>query len=318
MTLKILYMGTPEFAVPPLTSLIKDTQYKVVGVFTKPDARAGRGKKMRFSPVKEVALQNNIPVFQPNSIKKQWDETVSFLSTLDEIDVGVVCAYGQILPEKMLNLPKHGCINIHASLLPKWRGAAPIHRAILHGDTTSGITLMQMDKGLDTGDWYLKEEVDITEETTTGELHDALSLAGATLLTNNLLNITTGKLKSIAQEDKHASYAKKIDKAEGKIDWNLEPRALCRHIHAMSPFPGAFSHYNGKRVKIFRVTAANPFHDKALLPPGTIYHTDSTNLDVCCHNGVISLQELQLEGKSKLSIRDFLAGSSFQTGDTFS
>ncbi len=310
--MRVLYFGTPEFAVAPLKALIEDPRYTVPHVITQPDKRSGRGKKLNPSPVKQCAELASIPVLQPKSLRKEWDseELQAVLTEAGPYDIGVVCAFGQILPKEVLDYPTHGCINIHASLLPRWRGAAPIHRAIMAGDKETGIALMQMDEGLDTGDWYVASKVRITDETTTGELHDTLAELGSTLLVKHLVDISEGKLARQKQDDSQATYAKKITKAEAEIDWSRDASELLAHIHGLNPFPGAFTtQLTEKRLKILKVREVSEFSERSPGEPGSIYYKDDTRLEISCGNGILSLLEVQLEGKQKVSIREFLKGN---------
>lgn len=223
-------MGTPDFAVPTLKRLIEE--HEVVGVFTQPDKPKGRGQKMQYTPVKELALQHNIPVYQPKSIRKE-KEYIDILKKLSP-DVGVVVAFGQILPKEVLDIPKYGCINVHASLLPKLRGAAPINWSIINGDNVTGITTMQMDVGLDTGDMLLKEEVEILDTDTAGTLHDKLMVVGAELLIKTLKAIEDGSIKPEKQDDSLSSYAPMLNKELGHIDWNKDAREVFNLIRGVT------------------------------------------------------------------------------------
>ena len=244
--MRVVFMGTPEFSVPCLTRLIADG-YEVVGVFTQPDKPKGRGKQMAFPPVKETALANGIPVFQPRSMRD--GEAVSVLQTL-EPDVIIVTAFGKILPREVLELPQYGCINIHASLLPRYRGAAPIQWSVLNGETKTGVTSMQMDVGLDTGDMLLRREVEITENETAGELHDVLSALGAEVLSETLAALCAGTLTPEKQDDALSNYAPMLTKELSPIDFTKPAKAVHDQIRGLSPWPCAAAEVSGKKLKV--------------------------------------------------------------------
>ncbi len=293
-------MGTPDFSVPSLKTLIKT--YEVVGVVTQPDRPAGRGKKLRPSPVKIVAQEANIPVYQPKSLRKE--EMAAPIRAWNP-DVIVVAAFGQILRPHLLDSPPHGCLNIHASLLPRWRGASPIQHAILHGDVQTGVCLMQMDVGLDTGPVYVCQAVPITLTETAASLHDKLAEAGATLTAQHLDDILQGKLIAQPQNDEDSTYAPMISKADGRLDWADTAVNLERRIRAMSPWPGAFSSWNGKTLKIKEASLA-----KGSLPSGkvgqVVEYEEGTA--VLTGTGGLHLQTIQLAGKKAMPSADFLRG----------
>lgn len=315
MSHKVIYFGTPHFAVPALKALIADSRYDVLAVVTQPDKPAGRGKRVTPSPVKIAALECGIPVLQPSNLGKEWEQVkTTLLNISPNFDVGVVCAFGQILRSPCLEFPLKGCINIHASLLPRWRGAAPIQRAILAGDTTTGISLMQMDTGLDTGDWYIQKEIPITATTTGGSLHDELADLGATLLQEELNSILLGQLPAHQQDDSLANYAHKISKDECLISWEESASAIDRLVRAMSPFPGAYTFLGGNRVKILRGRPVEEFQGQPPAKPGKLYHVGQERLEVSCGTGIYSIERLQMAGRSPQDVRPFLQGIELEPG----
>lgn len=281
--MKVVFMGTPDFAVPVLEKLAE--KHQVVCVYTQPPRPAGKGYKLTPSPVHQKAEEFGISVRTPVSLRKS-EEQQAFADL--QADVAVVCAYGLILPQAILDAPKKGCINIHASLLPRWRGAAPIQRAIQAGDTQSGVTIMQMDAGLDTGDMLLVETCPIQSDTTAQMLHDTLSEMGARLIIQAL----DLDLKPIAQPTEGITYAEKIQKSEALINWNLSATQICRNIMAFNPYPTAYTLYKGERIKIFTAVAMDEITDKSA---GTILDED---LKIACGNGtVLKVLTLQRAGK---------------------
>ncbi len=290
--MKIIYAGTPEFAVPALESLIQ-SDHQVVAVYTQPDRPAGRGRKLQFSPVKATALKHEIEVVQPETFKRAAD--VQHLRSY-HADLMVVAAYGILLPPDILQAPRLGCVNIHGSLLPRWRGAAPIQRAILEADTETGITLMQMDVGLDTGDMLAKSVVTIDSNTTSAKLHDELKILGAELLINNLGALEKGSIQAQAQNDNLACYAAKLSKQEAKIDWNKPAEMILREIRAFNPWPVSHSLLQGQNVKIWQATHSDQAGSG---PAGHVILHDKHGLQVNCGNGVISITEIQFAGKKR-------------------
>ena len=301
---KIVFMGTPAFAVPTLQQLIEMAQ--VVGVVTQPDRPAGRGKKLQASPVKLVAENAGIPLYQPKSVRKagaiepirQWQP-----------EIIIVAAFGQILPARLLALPAHGCLNIHASLLPRWRGASPIHHAILAGDAQTGISLMQMDEGLDTGGVFVQEAVTISPEETAESLHDRLALLGATMLESYLSQIIACTLPPIPQDDTNATYAPRIKKEDGLLDWGMPASYLHRKIRAMTPWPQCFTQWQGQTLKIL----AAKLHTEKMpaLSAGTVFspaQNEKNRAVVQTGDGGLELLSLQLPGKKAVPIADFLRG----------
>ena len=296
---RIVFMGTPDFAVPDLKKLI-ETQ-NVVGVVTQPDRPAGRGRQLRPSPVKQVAIEANIPLYQPKSLRKE--EAAAPLREWQP-DLIIVAAFGQILRPHVLDLPPLGCINIHASLLPRWRGASPIQHAILAGDAETGITLMQMDAGIDTGDMYVKEAVPIADGETAVTLHDKLAELGAGMIERHLNDIINGKITPTKQNDDESTHAPMISKEDGRLDWSESAVALDRRIRAMTPWPGATTTWQGKGLKIIE---AQPVNDSSVGTVGQVSGNDE-KLFVQAGNGSLQLHKIQLAGKRAMSISDFLRG----------
>ena len=298
-SLRIAFAGTPQFALPALQALLK-SRHQVVGVLTQPDRPAGRGQQMRASPVKLLALDAQLPLAQPSSLKTE--ESRAEL-TQWAADVLVVVAYGLILPPPVLALPRLGCINIHGSLLPRWRGAAPIQRAILAGDAETGVTIMQLDAGLDTGPMLLERVRPIGSQDTAGDLHDALSELGAAALLEALDGLAAGTLKPRAQPADGVSYAPKIEKSEAPIDWSVSAIHLDRKIRAFNPWPVAETRFAGESLRVLQARIAEPIgaHDA----PGTLLGIADDGLRVACGEGVLAVRELQRAGKRPVSARDF-------------
>lgn len=293
--LRILFAGTPEFSARHLQALLT-SQHQVVAVYTQPDRPAGRGKKLQASPVKQLAEAAGIPVEQPSSLKAgDAQQTLADYAA----DVMVVVAYGLILPQPVLDTPTLGCLNVHASLLPRWRGAAPIQRAIEAGDPLTGVTIMQMDAGLDTGAMLAKAECAITAETTSADLLDALAESGPVALLSVLENLQHYQSRATTQSDDLATYAQKIQKVEGLLDWNLPADELCRKVHAFNPFPVCYSLLAGERVKIWNARALDAAG--AAGSPGTIATADRQGIAVCCGAGQLLITQLQLPGGKPLS-----------------
>ena len=297
--LKIIYAGTPEFAVPALEALIA-SPHQVAAVYTQPDRPAGRGRKLQFSEVKQCALAHDLDVVQPVSFKAAQD--IETLQSFDA-DLMIVAAYGILLPPVILQAPRLGCINIHGSLLPRWRGAAPIQRAILAGDEQTGITLMQMDKGLDTGAMLARASIAIDDQTTAAQLHDQLKQLGAELLLENLPAIEQQTLNPQAQDDAQATYAAKLSKQEARIDWRKPAAQLQREVRAFNPWPVSHSELNGKLVKIWQ---ADVLPAAANADAGVIIAHDRTGIQVSCGDGVLVIRELQFAGKKRSSAEQVL------------
>ena len=306
--LRIVFAGTPPFAATHLQSLI-DRGYNVVGVMTQPDRPAGRGKRLQASAVKNVATANQIPVMQPASLKD--DEAVAALSAFSP-DVVVVVAYGLILPERVLTLPRFGCINVHASLLPAWRGAAPIHRAIASGDVETGVTIMQMDAGLDTGDMLLTSRITIRDNHTTGSLTDELAVLGSDALNTVLTALEQHQADAVQQPESGVSYAHKIDKAEAEIDWSESANVISRRIAAFNPAPVCFSFLNGQRVKLWLAEVDQRSHKSGNTTSvsGEIVETSKRGIVIHCGSeSRLVVHSLQLPGKSAVSAADALNGN---------
>lgn len=287
--LRIIFAGTPDFAASCLEALLA-TEHQIVAVYTQPDRPAGRGRKLRPGPVKALAQQHDLPVFQPLSLKEPAEQQA--LQTLNA-DLMVVVAYGLLLPQPVLDAPRLGCINVHASLLPRWRGAAPIHRALLAGDDTTGITIMQMDAGLDTGAMLSKVECPITAVDTSGTLHDRLADLGATALVDCLNPLAAGTLNPETQDDSLACYAHKLEKQEGVIDWSQPAELIVRRVRGFNPWPVAHTLLGQDNLRIWGAAADERNSDAA---PGTIIESSSDTIRVAAGEGSVLLTELQLPG----------------------
>ena len=301
MSLRIIFAGTPDFAAVHLKALV-DSDHEVVAVYSQPDRPAGRGKKLQPSPVKQVALEHDVPVYQPLNFKDEAD--VDTLKSLNA-DVMVVVAYGLLLPKNVLDAPRYGCLNVHASLLPRWRGAAPIQRCIEAGDMVTGITIMQMDVGLDTGDMLNKVTTGINLDDTGGSLHDRLASMGPDALLKTLADVEAGTLAPEAQNDALANYAHKLTKQEALLDWQQDAEALARRIRAFNPFPMAYTLLGDERI---RVHAADALEKATQLTPGTIANVTSDGIEVACNEGVLRLTRIQLAGKKPMSVAEVING----------
>ena len=299
MALNIVFAGTPEFAAEHLQTLI-DSEHNVIAVYSQPDRPAGRGRKLVASPVKALALEHEIPVFQPVNFKS--DEAVAELARLSA-DLMVVVAYGLILPQVVLDTPKLGCINVHASLLPRWRGAAPIHRSLLAGDVKTGVTIMQMDKGLDTGDMLVTTECDILSTDTSEVLHDRLISIGGPALVEACKQLETGTARPEKQDDSLANYAHKLEKSEGLINWQENAETICRKIRGLTPWPGAYTHWQGDTVRIHQAQALDASSANV---PGTILAMSKAGIDVAASQGSVLIETLQMPGKKAMSAADVL------------
>ncbi|MED5620488.1 methionyl-tRNA formyltransferase [Ideonella sp. BN130291] len=312
--MRVGFAGTPEFAAVALQRLL-EARFSVPLVLTQPDRPAGRGMKLQPSPVKQLAQAHTIPVLQPRSLRldgKYPDDAAAAGRQLVEarLDVLVVAAYGLILPQWVLDLPRLGCLNIHASLLPRWRGAAPIHRAIEAGDTRTGITIMQMDAGLDTGDMLLVEPLEIAADDTTGTLHDRLAALGGRLIVEALEAAACGGLPRRPQPLEGVSYAHKIDKSEAAIDWSLPAAVIERRVRAFDPFPGASFQLGGDAIKLWRAA----LRADAGGEPGTLVHADAQRLTVACGEGSLDLLELQRPGGRRQPVQAFVHGRPLASG----
>lgn len=292
---RIVFMGTPEFAVPTLTALIQ--HHEVVGVVTQPDRPAGRGGELRPPPVKQLALKHGIPCVQPAKLREVKD----WLKAQDA-DLFVVAAFGQILPQSVLDMPRHGCLNVHGSLLPRWRGAAPIHAAIRAGDAETGITIMLMDAGLDTGPMLAKASTPIAPDDTSATLHDRMAQLGAALLIETIPGYLNGEITPQPQDDALATYAPQINKDEGRINWRMPAAEIERTIRAFDPWPGTFTHWEGRLLKVHRArvrTGQQPIGSAALVDGALCVGTGEELLE---------LIELQLEGRKRVPAEDFVRG----------
>ena len=308
--MKIIFAGTPDFAATHLQALI--SQHEVVAVYTQPDRPAGRGKKLNASPVKLLAEQNNLPIYQPQSLKDPEQHTI--LANL-QADIMVVVAYGLILPQVVLDAPRLGCINVHGSILPRWRGAAPIQRAVEAGDKETGVTIMQMDAGLDTGAMLTITRCPIEPSETSGSLYDKLAALGAPALLSTLDKLKAGTAVAVAQDNEQSTYAKKIDKAEALIDWSQPAIIIDQRIRAFSPFPAAYTEIEGLRVKIWAAQTST----QQLGTSGEIVAADDNGLLVGCGQGSLLLTEIQLAGKSRMPVSEILRSrvELFATGKRF-
>ena len=305
MSFKIVFMGTPEFSVPTLDALIKN-KFNIVGVYTQPPKKSKRGQKINASPIEEFSKKNKINFRNPISLDSR--EEFEIFKELSP-DLAVVVAYGQIIPKNFLGTTKFGFINIHASLLPKWRGAAPIQRAIMNGDTKTGVSIMRIEEKLDGGPVLSAKKLDLDQTTTYGEIEKKLSELGASVLIESLKKIINGKAKFVDQVHSEATYAKKIDKTETKINWNLDANEVIRHIHGLSPNPGAWFEYENERFKVLR---ANKF--SATGEPGSVLDEELT---IGCKSDSIRILEIQRQGKNKQTTKEFLLGNKIVNGSIF-
>jgi len=307
--LRILFMGTPQFASPTLQMLIERGE-DIIAVVTQPDRPKGRGQQMQFPPVKELALSHDIPVIQP--VKVRVPEAVEAIRALNP-DLVIVVAFGQILPKALLDIPRYGCINIHASLLPRYRGAAPLNWCLINGESETGITTMMMDVGLDTGDMLLKRTTAITPEDDASSLHDRLSLLGAETMAETLALLIAGKLQPEKQDDSLSCYAPMLKKELGEINWNSTTDKIINLVRGITPWPGAYTKIDGKVVKIHKVHAG-----AGAGAPGEILKAGKTGIETASADGSIIIDELQLEGKKRLKAGEFLAGCRLEPGNFFS
>lgn len=312
--MKIVFFGTPLFAVPTLEALYTLPGVEVAAVVTQPDKPSGRGAKIQPPPVKELALRHGTPIFQPHSLRKEFPSIREALYNCGPFEIGVVIAFGQILPKEVLNVPRHGCVNIHASILPRWRGAAPIQRAIEAGDEETGVCLMRMEEGLDTGPVFSCERAPIHPDETGSSLHDRLSQLGAQLLARELHAIVDGELKPSAQSEDGVTYAAKITGQDCRIDWGNPAPTIARAIRAFSSHPGCFSLLREKRLKILHAKPVRALHSA---PPGTIITASSERFEVACGEGLLLIDEVQLEGKKRMTSEEFLRGLSLSPGERF-
>ena len=307
--MRIVFMGTPDFSVPALKALV-EAGHEVAAVVTQPDRPRGRGKELQMTPVKVQALAYGIPVYQPEKVKDP--AFVEILRNLQP-EVIVVIAFGQILSRDILDLPPYGCINIHASLLPKYRGAAPIQWAVIDGEKETGVTTMMMDVGLDTGDMLEKTIIPLDPKETGGSLFDKLSQAGGPLILSTLERLKAGTAVRTPQTDEDSTYAKMLTKSLGQIDWSMEAAAIERLIRGLNPWPSAYTFVHGKTLKIWDADVLKESSDGAA--PGQIIRTDPHSLIVAAGEALLSIRELQLEGKKRMDVETFLRGYTIEKGE---
>ncbi|MDN3391346.1 methionyl-tRNA formyltransferase [Pseudoalteromonas sp. APC 3691] len=299
--LRIIFAGTPDFAARHLQALIQ-SEHQIVGVYSQPDRPAGRGKKLKASEVKELALEHNLPVFQPQSLKN--DEALAELTSLNA-DIMIVVAYGLILPKAILEAPRLGCLNVHGSILPRWRGAAPIQRAIWAGDEQTGVTIMQMDEGLDTGDMLHISRCPISTTETSASLYTKLAELGPDALIETINKLANGEITPEPQNDELANYAKKLSKEEADIDWSMSALQIERNIRSFNPWPMCFTQMGGQTVKIHQAQVVLQSGD-----PGQILSSDKNGVVVACGEHALCITQLQPQGKKPMAINDFLNGRS--------
>ena len=296
--LKVIFMGTPEFCVPILKELID--KCNVLAVVTQPDKEVGRKREIVYSPIKKVAIENNIKVLQPVKIREEYQDIIAL-----NPDIIITCAYGQIIPEVILNNPKLGCINVHASLLPKLRGGAPIHKAIIYGYEKTGITIMYMDKGMDTGDMISKVEVKIDDNDTAETLHEKLQKISVPLLMETLPKIIDGTNKREKQDEKEATYAYNVSREEEHVDFNKTSKEIYNQIRGLNSWPGAYAYLDDKNIKIWNSKICNDVYNNS---PGTIIDISKDGIKVVTKDSSIIITELQLPGKKKILVKDFING----------
>lgn len=307
--MRVIYMGTPDFAVDTLEAIVQDG-HEVVLVVTQPDKAKGRSNKLQFTPVKEKALEHNIPIAQPQKVREE--EVVEQLKAL-EPDVIVVVAFGQILPESILNIPKYGCINVHASLLPAYRGAAPIQWAVIDGLEETGVTTMYMEKGLDTGDIICQSRLKLAQDETGGSLFDRLAKEGASLLIETLHKLEDGTATRTKQDDSKSNYAKMLTKEMGRIDFSQDAVVIERLIRGLNPWPSAYTSINGKTLKIYQAEVVADGSSEGEI--GDVIAKDKKSFTVRCGNGALRIMNLQLEGKKRMDTAAFLLGYDVQVGN---
>lgn len=305
--MRAIFMGTPEIAAKILDHMLK-TKTEIIAVVTQSDKQSGRGMEMNFSPVKKRALEAGIPVLQPE--KASAPEFIEQIKELNP-DVILVAAYGKILRKQLLELPKYGCINVHASLLPKYRGAAPIQWAVINGDEKTGVTIMHMDEGLDTGDMIISKEVEIAPDETAGSLHDKLAEIGGPLLEEALELVESGKESRTKQDDSKATKVQQLDKMMGNIDFKKSAVCIERLIRGLDPWPSAYTKLDGKMVKFYKAKVLNLDNlskEQKLADPGTVLYTDNEGMAIMTGDGILFVTELQMEGKKRMKVADFLRG----------
>lgn len=304
--MKIVFMGTPEFAVPCLQKII-DEGHEVVAVVTQPDKPKGRGKKLAMPPVKELALKYDIPVYQPLKAREE-----SFVDTLKEMnpELIVVVAFGQILPKSILDIPKYGCVNVHASLLPRYRGAAPLNWVIINGEEKTGVTTMYMDEGLDTGDMILKSEIPLDDEITAGELHDKMMIDGAKVLKETIDLIEKGEAPREKQSNEDTCYSPIMNKSLGNIDWKKSAIDIHNLVRGINPWPSAYTTYEGQTMKIWKTKVIDKNSDK---DPGTIISIDKEGINVSTSEGILQIKEIQMAGKKRMEVPEYIKGNNINT-----
>lgn len=302
-------MGTPDFSIPSLR-MLKDEKWNLVAIVTQPDRPRNRGKKIVYSPVKQFAIENNIELLQPNKMKDE-----DFINRLKELKpcLFITAAFGRILTKEILDIPKYGCINVHASLLPKYRGAAPIHRALINGEKETGVTTMMTDIGLDTGDILIKGKVEITETITVGELHDKLAQLGANILKETIDKLDSGQLNPIKQINEDATYAQIIDKNLGCINWDDTSENICNLVRGTSPWPGAYTKYKGDKMKIWKVEKYNDSIKKS--EPGVICDVDKDGILVSTKDGVVRIREVQFSSCRRMCVSEYICGHKIDKGE---
>ena len=306
--MKIVFMGTPDIAVGCLQKII-DEKHEILGVVTQPDKPVGRGKKMGMPPVKELALKYDIPVYQP--IKARDEEFVQVLRELNP-DLIVVVAFGQILPKSILDIPKLGCVNVHVSLLPKYRGAAPINWVIINGEEKTGVTTMYMDEGLDTGDMILTSEFALNDEITAGELHDIMKEEGALVLKETIDLIAKGEVPRIPQNHEEFTYAPMMNKILGQIDFSKSAKEIHNLVRGVNPWPSAYTTYKGQTMKVWKTKVLNETSDKH---PGTILKVDKEGIRVSTKDNVLLIKEIQMPGKKRVLVEEYIKGNSIETNE---
>ena len=304
--MKIVFMGTPDIAVGCLQAII-DEKHEILGVVTQPDKPVGRGKKLGMPPVKELALKYNLKVYQP--VKARDEEFVTLLKELNP-DLIVVVAFGQILPKSILDIPKLGCINVHVSLLPKYRGAAPINWVIINGEKKTGVTTMYMDEGLDTGDMILTSEFDLDNEITAGQLHDKMAILGAKTLKETIELIEKGEAPRIPQNHDEFTYAPIMNKSLGNINWNNSAHDIHNLVRGVNPWPSAYTTYNGITMKIWKTEVLNEVSEKT---PGTILNVDKDGIKISTKDNTILVKEIQMPGKKRVEVSEYIKGNSIDT-----
>lgn len=309
--MRLLFMGTPDISVPTLEALIH-SEHEVVGVVTQPDQKRGRGKQLQFPPIKEKAIEEGIPVYQP--IKVRQEGFIDEMRAL-KVDLVVVMAFGQILPKEFLTMPRYGCINLHASLLPKYRGAGPIQWCVINGEAKTGITTMQMDVGLDTGAMLLSEEVEIDDKETGGSLHAKLALIGGPLILKTIEALLKGTLVPIVQDDEASTYAPMLDKQMGMINWNQSAVEIERLIRGLNPWPSAFTYLDGKMLKLWEANVVD-LSDVEDQMQGSVVSINKEGMTIKCGKKGLLITSLQLQGKKRMGAADFLRGYSVDVGMT--